>query len=316
MNLAKSPRGSLIAAAVTAVLLTACSSVPSKPEGAVELRSRLTQLQADPQLAGRAPLAMEQATLAVTAAEQPQSDRAITDHLNFMADRKISIATADAHNQWSVDQRPVITEQRTTMQLQARTAEADAAGQRTAVAQADADSQRQQADFARESTAVAQADADNQRRQADDARDSTVDAQRNAADLQQQIVDLQARPTDRGLVLTLGDVLFASGTANLNSGGTTHLDKLAGFLNKYEDRSVQIEGYTDSNGSDEYNQSLSQRRAEAVRAYLVNRGVGSSRLTASGKGESSPVGDNGTDAGRQQNRRVEVIIGNGLVSAR
>ena len=295
MKLIKPITHTLIAAAIAAALLTACSSVPARPEGAAALRSRLTDLQSDPQLAGRAPLAMEQADIAVTAAEQPQTDRAINEHLQFMADRKISIAAADAHNQWSVDQRPVITEQRAAMQLQARTDEADAAGQRSAVAQADADNQRQLADVARESTA---------------------DSQRNEADLQQQIVALQATVTDRGLVLTLGDVLFASGTANLNNGGAAHLSKLAGFLNRYGDRTAQIEGYTDSTGTDEYNQDLSQRRAEAVKAYLVDQGVGSSRLSAAGKGESSPVGDNGTVTGRQQNRRVEVIIGNGLVTAR
>jgi outer membrane protein OmpA-like peptidoglycan-associated protein len=194
-----------------------------------------------------------------------------------------------------VDQRPVITEQRSAMQLQARTDEADDAGQRVAVAQADADDQRQQAHAARESTA---------------------DAQRNAADLQQQIVDLRATITDHGLVMAMDDVLFASGTANLNTDGATHLKKLAGFLNRYEDRNVQIEGYTDSIENDEHNENLSQRRAEVVKAYLVDQGIDSSRLSASGKGESSPVGDNDTVTGRQQNRRVEVIIGDGLVSAR
>jgi outer membrane protein OmpA-like peptidoglycan-associated protein len=302
MNRIYSSSSVLIAAAVAATLLASCATVPAEPDGAAALRSRLTQLQADPQLSGRAPLAMAQANVAVTAAEQPQADRAIVAHLELMADRKISIAEAAAHNQWSLDQRKVITEQRTAMQLQARTAEANAA--------------HRDADVANQRSAAARSDANDQRRQAEAARDAGAEAQRNAADLQQQVVDLQARVTDHGLVLTLGDVLFTSGTANLNAGGTTHLGKLAEFLKQHEDRNAQIVGYTDSVGSNEYNQGLSERRADAVRTYLVDRGVAASRLSASGQGERSPIGDNGSDSGREQNRRVEVTIDNALVSAR
>ena len=117
-------------------------------------------------------------------------------------------------------------------------------------------------------------------------------------------------------MLTLGDVLFASGTAQLNSGGSNNLGKLANFLNKHLERTVLIEGHTDSVGSDDYNQGLSQRRADAVKSYLVGQSVDSSRLNASGKGEYSPIGDNGNATGRQQNRRVEVIIDNPRVSSR
>ena len=112
------------------------------------------------------------------------------------------------------------------------------------------------------------------------------------------------------LVLTLGDVLFSSGTATLNGGGDGHLDKLAGFLNRYPARTAIIDGYTDSIGSDDYNQGLSERRAEAVKNYLIGQGIDAQRLTASGMGKSSPVASNGSAAGRQQNRRVEVTISN------
>jgi outer membrane protein OmpA-like peptidoglycan-associated protein len=203
----------------------------------------------------------------------------------------------------------VLGEQRDAMRLQSRTNEADAANRHANAAMAEANTQRGNAESAnrRADAATAEADA---------ARDATAAAQSSAAELQRQIAELNAKVTDRGLVLTLGDVLFASGTANLNSGTDTHLAKLAGFLNKYPDRTTIIEGYTDSVGSDDYNQGLSQRRADAVKSYLVAQGIDASRLVAAGKGESAPVGNNASATGRQQNRRVEVIIANTLLSLR
>jgi outer membrane protein OmpA-like peptidoglycan-associated protein len=174
------------------------------------------------------------------------------------------------------------------MRLQARTLEADAANDRAKVAERDAGDQKQQA-------LVARAD--------------TLDAERNSRELQKQIDELQAKVTERGLVLTLGDMLFTSGTAELGAVESTNLGKLAAFLNKHPERTAVIEGHTDNIGNDTFNQVLSQRRADAVQSYLVAReGISSSRLTAAGKGESSPIADNATPKGRQQNRRVEVII--------
>jgi outer membrane protein OmpA-like peptidoglycan-associated protein len=295
MNTSVSSRHSLIAAAVAAVLLTACASVPVESDGARVLRTRLSQLQSDPQLGSRAPLAMEKANVAVSVAEKVRNDPTLSAHLEFMADRTISIARAEAESQLAVDQRKGLAEQREAMRLQSRTQEADSANRRAN---------------------VAEAVADDQQRQADAARGATADARRAADELQKQIDDLQAQATDRGLVLTLGDVLFASGTADLNTGGSTHLSKLAAFLNQHTERTALIEGHTDSIGSEDYNLGLSQRRADSVKSYLVNQGISAGRLTASGKGKGSPVADNSNATGRQQNRRVEVIIENSRVSAR
>ena len=143
---------------------------------------------------------------------------------------------------------------------------------------------------------------------ADAAQLAANASQQQALELQRQLEILQARPTDRGLVLTLGDTLFATGKSELKSGATANLDRLTAFMNEYPKRTAAIEGFTDSMGSDEMNQSLSQRRADAVKGYLVGQGVSSARLSSSGRGESSPVADNESAAGRQQNRRVEVVI--------
>lgn len=308
MNISLKPN-ILVAAAVACALLAGCSAAPTKPDGAANLRSRLTQLQADPQLGSRAPLAIKEADVAVTAAERPQTDKALAAHLVFVADRKIDTAKAQAESNFAVDQRKTLAEERDAMRLQSRTQEADAANRHANAAMVDANNQRINAESANRRADAATADADA-------ARDATANAQNSAAELQRQIDALNAKVTDRGLVLTLGDVLFASGTANLNSGGDNHLAKLAGFLNKYPERTTMIEGHTDSVGSDAYNQGLSQRRADAVKSYLVAQGIDASRLTASGKGEGSPVGDNGSTTGRQQNRRVEVIIANTQLSSR
>jgi outer membrane protein OmpA-like peptidoglycan-associated protein len=291
----------LVATAVAFALLAGCAAAPTKPAGADSLRSRLTQLQGNPELGGRAPLAIKDAEVAVRAAEQPQADKVLGAHLVFIADRKIATAQAQAESNFAVEQRKVLGEQRDAMRLQARTQEADKANRNAESANRNAESANRRAD-----AATADADA---------ARDATSNAQNSAAELQRQIDELQAKVTDRGLVLTLGDVLFASGTANLNT-SDNHLAKLAGFLNKYPERTTTIEGHTDSIGSEAYNQALSQRRADAVKAYLVAQGIDGTRLTSIGKGEGSPVGDNGSNTGRQQNRRVEVIIANTQLSGR
>jgi outer membrane protein OmpA-like peptidoglycan-associated protein len=106
----------------------------------------------------------------------------------------------------------------------------------------------------------------------------------------------------------LGDVLFETGRADLKSGSRQTLDKLTAFLQAYPKRNVQIEGFTDSVGGDDYNQSLSERRADSVRDALTSMGIANDRILTKGLGKSSPVGDNATAQGRQQNRRVEVLI--------
>lgn len=152
--------------------------------------------------------------------------------------------------------------------------------------------------------------------EADAARVDAAAAKQLAAELQREIDALHAQSTDRGLVLTLGDVLFSTGRADLKPGTIADLTPLVTFLNKYPERTVTIEGHTDSVGSEDLNLGLSQRRADAVRSYLMQQGIDGSRITAKGMGESVPVASNDSEGGRQQNRRVEVIVSNSPMAQR
>ena len=129
-----------------------------------------------------------------------------------------------------------------------------------------------------------------------------------ARELEQELSELKAKKTDRGFVLTLGDVLFATGKADLMPGAQRTIDQLAAFLNKYPNKNVNVEGHTDSVGSEAYNMTLSQHRAESVRSAIMARGISPDRITAKGFGELYPVASNDNPAGRQQNRRVEILI--------
>lgn len=133
-------------------------------------------------------------------------------------------------------------------------------------------------------------------------------AQQRARQLEQKLAEFKARETERGLLLTLGDVLFEVGSADLKPGIQRKLFPLAEFLKENPDRNVLIEGHTDNTGSPAYNLELSQRRADAVASFLISQGVSPRRITTRGYGQAYPVAPNTTAAGRQQNRRVEVVI--------
>jgi len=126
--------------------------------------------------------------------------------------------------------------------------------------------------------------------------------------LQQQLAALQAEKTDRGMVMTLGDVLFETGKADLMPGAMSTINRLAQFMKQYSDKKLLIEGHTDSTGSASFNLRLSEDRANAVRNVLLNEGVSNSRIQTTGYGMSKPVATNATIEGRQRNRRVEIVI--------
>ncbi len=160
-------------------------------------------------------------------------------------------------------------------------------------------------------------EADRARRVADRQREAAVAARLEAdrerhrrATLERDLAGLQARETERGLVVTLGDVLFETGKADIKPGARRTLDQMIRALRADRSATLAIEGHTDSVGKRNYNLTLSQRRANAVRAYLVGRGIAANRILTRGLGPDYPVASNRTEAGRQQNRRVEMIVQN------
>ena len=220
-------------------------------------------------------------------------------------------------------------EQRRQAELNAQAASAQRADAERAKAEADAaraaaDAERQRAEGERQraEAARAAAEADRQRAEASlrdaeaeasRARDTAAASEREKAELrdrlrQQLSVILETRETARGLIVNLSDVLFDTAKATLKPGAREKLARVSGILVTHPDLKLEIEGHTDSVGSDSYNQSLSERRAESVRSYLVSQNIAAQTITMAGFGESRPVATNDTAAGRQQNRRVELVV--------
>ncbi|MES2498676.1 MAG: OmpA family protein [Pseudomonadota bacterium] len=140
------------------------------------------------------------------------------------------------------------------------------------------------------------------------AQASAAAAQAETARLKAEMKDYQLKQTQLGATLVLQDVVFETGKADLKPGAAQRLQPMAQYLQANADVKVRIDGHTDSQGADAYNQKLSEERAQAVRAALGGMGVAADRITAVGHGESQPVADNMNAAGRQQNRRVEVTL--------
>lgn len=288
-------RTALIGAASAALLLAACAT-PVKPDGADAARQSLTALQSDPKLATLAPVAIQEAEEAVRAAEVPTDDTVAGAQAVYLAQSKVALARAQAERRLAEDNLAKVGQERNAIRLDARTMEADIAKSQAELATAAALQQQEAARAAMSEAARAQADA--------------AKSKAEAEDLKRQMMDLEAKATDRGMVMTLGDVLFATGKADLKPGAQERLNKLASFMLKYPDRAVVIEGHTDSTGSAAMNQTLSERRADSVKAYLISQSVPAASVTTIGKGKDVPVADNATASGRQQNRRVEIIIAN------
>jgi len=266
----------LITVIGVAGVLSACASAPQRNDQLEQARAEVQTLAANPMAQQAANSDLEQARTSLNQADsafQQKKPPEQVNHLAYLALRHAQAGEARVAEAAARQQVAKAQEERNRIQLQARERETQAAKAEAAT-----------------------------------ARNTAAAAQSELANARQELNDLQAKQTDRGMVMTLSDVLFDTGKATLKPGATRDLDRLATALKDNPSTRVKIEGYTDSVGSDSYNQELSERRARAVADALQSRGVPADRYQIEGLGKEFPVATNDTPAGRQQNRRVEIVF--------
>jgi outer membrane protein OmpA-like peptidoglycan-associated protein len=308
------PSAKLWALTAVAATLVACGTTPQPNSQLDAARSAVQQARSNPYAARSAAVELDRAQEALQRAESAWSGRGEPEdvtHLAYLAQRRAEVALAIATQAQSDERVQQAGGERERVRLEARTREAEAAGASARSAQAQAQSAQANAAAAQASARSAQTQVAQSREEAEAARRQAAEQAERATALERDLQSLQGRQTNRGMVVTLGDVLFATGQATLQPGAQRSVQQLATVMQQYPERRVLIEGFTDSQGSDEMNLELSRRRAEAFRSALLQSGVSQERIEVRAHGEGFPVADNGTPAGRQQNRRVEVLFSDG-----
>ncbi len=308
-----------LAAMAAAGNIAGCSTTPERNMALEQARLRLGAAQADAQVTLHAGEELRLADAAVRAAGQAQADRKPTDevdHLAYLGERRVVIARETAESRAAQAVVAGAGAERQRMLVTQREQEAEAV--RRQLASSQLQGQRQSADLAQADRDAAAARAGTER----DAAAARAQAERDAAQgraqlarsdaradgLEQQLAAMNARRTERGIVVTLGDMQFDTGKSQLQPGGNSSIAKLADFMKAQPQRRAVIEGYTDDVGQRADNQALSDRRAKAVMSAQVGMGVGAERLSTFGHGSDNPTAGNDTAAGRQANRRVEIVF--------
>lgn len=280
----------LLGLSLALALLGGCATLPpGPPPEVVRLQNELDRLHQDPRVAQNAPDELHEADAVVTrlTIEARHLDGPIYEHRVYVADRVVQTAQAQGMARYAEARAHELGAERDRLVLEIRNHDLRNAQATANNALAAAAEERRNAELARSEAAQTR---------------SEIDV------LRADMSDLQAQQTQRGLMVTLGDFLFETGRAELKPGGERELDGLVRTLNDAPNATVEIDGHTDSVGNRNYNVDLSLRRAQAVKEYLASRGIDPARVSTQGLGPDYPVASNNTEAGRQQNRRVEVIV--------
>ena len=266
------------------------------------------QAQADPSVQTYAQLWLVDAQKALRAAEQAK-DLDEKQHLAYLAERKAQLASVTGATGKTEQSLQLLGKETAETLLKKRDRELTAARVGTDARGLEAEQARLAAEARlREAEAQARSAEQARRRDAEAEAKARAAEQAKGTELAKELASLRAQQTDRGLVLTIGDVLFDAGKASVGPGAQRSIDKLSEFLKTYPKRHVLIEGHSDSFGNEDFNLKLSQQRADAVRDLLVARGISAGRIRTKGYGAKFPIVDNDTPVGRQQNRRVEVLV--------
>lgn len=292
---------------IIASLVGGCGSMATSTSMLEQVRADYAAAQNDARIASYASAELQSAGLALVAANQAAGKNESAEDVNklaYLAQQKLALTQEVAKQKEAEASLANSGKQRDKMRLEQRTMEVNQAVN--------------MANQAKRETAQAQSDAAQAQNDSMNAQRQTQDANARAALLAQQLSQLASKKTERGIVITLGDVLFATDMANLSAAGVESVQTLANILQQNPQRVVQIEGFTDSTGSAAHNQELSQRRASVVRKALQEIGIGPDRMTIFAYGEAFPVAANDTAAHRQLNRRVEIVLSDdsGKIAAR
>ena len=293
---------------VILLLLGGCASAPVNNQAIERAKKAYEIARTTPGVESNAPVALYDAKAALEKAEQAARDIEEMKHLAYVAEKKAQLAVLIADRKNSETEISRLSMSKDKILLKAREEESEAARAMAEQKAREAEQRALEAELAKKHSEVMMQEAEKSRLLAEEARLRAEEALAQKRQIEKELAELQARQTDRGAVITLGNILFEVNKSTLLPGGFLAIDKLADFLKKYPGRKLLIEGHTDSRGSDVYNLSLSRQRANSVLIALMERGIDGGRMITKGYGEQYPVAGNETDGGRQQNRRVEIII--------
>ena len=292
------------------LLLAGCSSSEEETMAKDRLEQARTvynQAQANPAVTGTAQVPLMEAKKDLEAAENT-SDYQVMEHRAYLAQKKSQTALALSEGKTADRELDQLQKESNDTILKVKEQQMAAKGRELQSAQSAAEMAKSEAVTARTQAEIARSDAERAKSEALTAKTESEKTRAENEQLVRELSELKGKQTDRGIVLTIGDLLFDTGKSTLSPQANASISKLAQFLLNHPARNLSIEGHTDSVGSEAYNDVLSRKRAEAVKNALVAQGVGAERIVTKGLGKRFPIASNETAQGRQLNRRVEVVV--------